>query len=97
MAPLGPRHHLKSLQQGRKERASTLFRARMESRGEECCGGSGPGQETGQGWRGVLCCVPREAGLPCGALATLSTEHPSALGHRAPVLSAVAFSLHKVD
>ena len=63
----------------------------------EYCGGSGPGQETGQDWRGVLCCVLGEAGLPYGAMAAPSTGRPSALGHRAPASPAVAFSLHNVD
>ena len=65
--------------------------------GRSVAGGQGQGRRRVRVGGGVLCCVPGEAGLPCGAMATLSTEHPSALGHRAPVSPAVAFSLHKVD
>ena len=49
------------------------------------------------GLEGVLCCVPGEAGLPRGAVAALSTGHPSTLGHRAPDSPTIAFSLHNVD
>ena len=52
MDPLGPRHHLKSLQQGRKERASTVPGKKGELwggvlRGVRARAGDGSGLEGG--------------------------------------------------